>query len=254
MALAVRGQLFAITGAASGIGRATSQLLANNGALISLADMDREAVEQFAKTLTNSGAGVFWKHVDVRKRDEVDIWIRETVEHFGRPLDGAANLAGISGHLSTVRNIDLADYESVFAVNVKGTFNSMSAELQYMRPAKDDVGGGSIVNAASITGLVGKPSCSVYCASKFAVIGITKAAAREEATTGIRVNAIAPGFVQTPLMEKLDAELGFELPNDAVLGRRARPEEVAKLIQFLLSDDSSYTTGSVYGIDGGMLC
>jgi NAD(P)-dependent dehydrogenase (short-subunit alcohol dehydrogenase family) len=101
-------------------------------------------------------------------------------------------LAGISGHLSSVRDLDPADYEVVFAVNVQGTFNCISAELRNMRVANGDIGGGSIVNAASITGLVGKPHCSVYCASKHAVIGITKAAAREEVSSGIRVNAIAP--------------------------------------------------------------
>jgi NAD(P)-dependent dehydrogenase (short-subunit alcohol dehydrogenase family) len=102
------------------------------------------------------------------------------------------NLAGISGHLCSVRDHDPTDYEAVFAVNVQGTFLCMSAELRNMRVAKGEVGGGSIVNAASIAGLVGKPNCSVYCASKHAVIGITKAAAREEATSGIRINAIAP--------------------------------------------------------------
>ncbi|KAF2657513.1 putative short chain dehydrogenase/ reductase [Lophiostoma macrostomum CBS 122681] len=250
----VKGQLFAITGAASGIGRATSQLLGKNGDLLSLADKDGEAVERFAKELTDSGVNVFWKRVDVCDRNAVDEWVGDTVRKFGRALDGAANLAGISGRLGPVRDHDSADYEAVFAVNVTGVFNCMSAELRNMRAAEGNMSGGSIVNAASIVGLVGKPSCSVYCASKFAVVGITKAAAREEADTGIRVNAIAPGFVQTPLMERLDADLGFELPNDAVLGRRARPEEIAKLIMFLLSEDSSYTTGSVYQIDGGMLC
>ena len=102
------------------------------------------------------------------------------------------NLAGISGRLETAAKFDAADYEAVFAVNVQGTFNCMSAELRNMRVASSDVPGGSIVNAASITGLVGKPNCSVYCASKHAVVGLTKAAAREQEHTGIRINAIAP--------------------------------------------------------------
>lgn len=105
---------------------------------------------------------------------------------------GAVNLAGISGHLASAKDHDTANYSAVFSVNVEGTFNSMSAELRNMRVTKDGLPGGSIVNAASITGLVGKPNCSIYCASKHAVIGLTKAAAREQSESGIRINAIAP--------------------------------------------------------------
>jgi NAD(P)-dependent dehydrogenase (short-subunit alcohol dehydrogenase family) len=102
------------------------------------------------------------------------------------------NLAGISGHLASAKDHDTANYEAVFAVNVQGTFNCMSAELRNMRVASSGVPGGSIVNAASITGLVGKPNCSIYCASKHAVVGLTKAAASEQTVSGIRINAIAP--------------------------------------------------------------
>ncbi|KAF2496318.1 NAD(P)-binding protein [Lophium mytilinum] len=251
----VKGKLFAITGAASGIGLATATLLASQGALLTLADTDDDRLDKLELDLAHpiNGVKVHTRKVDVRDCAQVDSWIADSVRDFGRPLDGAANLAGIAGTLGPARAFDDADYDAVFAVNVKGTFNSLRAELAHMRVADpaNGIGGGSIVNAASVVGVKGLPGVGVYSASKFAVVGITKSAAADEGATGIRVNAIAPGFVDTPLMTKLDEQMEEPLPPGCLLGRRAWPEEIARLVVFLLSDDSSYVTGSVYGIDGG---
>jgi len=248
---AVKGKLFAITGAASGIGLATARLLADHGALLSLADMNWESLQEKDQELKEKDVKVYSQKVDVRDRAQVDDWIVATVKHFKTPLDGAANLAGIVGNLAPLREFDAQDYENVFAVNVKGIFHCMQAELKHMRVAENGLGGGSIVNAASVTGIKGLPYIATYSASKFAVVGITKSAAASEAATGIRINAVAPGFVDTPMMTKVDEGLEQPMPPNCLFDRRARPEEIAKLIIFLLSDDSSYTTGSVYNIDGG---
>ncbi|KAF2264591.1 NAD(P)-binding protein, partial [Lojkania enalia] len=153
----------AITGAASGIGRTTAELLVQHGALLSLADVDLKSVVQLAKFMIGNGAKVFWKQVDSPKTKSLESLL---CERGPAKQLGAVNVAGIPEHLGTVRNHNSTDYEAVFAVNVKGVSNCMSAELR-------NEGLGSIVNVASITGLVGRPSYSVYCTSKFAVIGIT---------------------------------------------------------------------------------
>jgi NAD(P)-dependent dehydrogenase (short-subunit alcohol dehydrogenase family) len=213
--MAVAGELFAITGAASGIGRATATVLAQRGALLSLADICGSALEELRNELekyydgaaasdsipsptsqdgaSTSPRAVLTTVCDVTSRAACDAWIAATNAHFGtRPLAGAVNLAGIIGRSVTqergqIRNLLDAEFDQVMDVNCRGIWNSLRAELPAMR-----LGGSSIVNAASIAGLVGVEANAPYVASKHAVIGLTRTLAKEEGKNGIRCNAIAP--------------------------------------------------------------
>ncbi|KAG9186500.1 hypothetical protein G6011_09608 [Alternaria panax] len=158
--------------------------------MVSLGDNKIEEVAKLSKEL---GPNAQWRMVDVTNERTVESWIRYALLNWGKEsIDGAVNLAATSGENAPVTHHDNDNYKKVFAVNVEGMFMCMSAELRRMRPASEGRQGGSIVNAASTAGLVGKEGCSVYCASTHAVIGLTKAAAREQSSTGIRINAIAP--------------------------------------------------------------
>ena len=200
--------------------------------------------------------------VDVSDRAQVFAWIENTVASFGRPLDGAANLAGISqpdgrSVQGRMRNLSEEVVDRVMNLNFKGVVNCMVAELNHLKEGSSGVGGGSIVNCASVAWHMGLEGNPAYTAAKHAVVGLTRTAAKEEGTKGIRVNAVSPGTVQTPMVEAVDRELdqsGQRWQEMSALGRRAQPEEVAKLIMFLLGDDSSYITGVSYLIDGGWIC
>ena len=249
--------MVAITGSASGIGLATAKLLASRGAILTLADSRKEPLETTVNQIREEfpNTKVHARQVNVINAHEVASWLDECISRF-KKIDGAANLAGTIGSSILLKNIaELSDedFDSVINVNVKGVFNCLRAELQRMQR------GASIVNAASVAGLIGAKNCAPYCTSKHAVIGLTRTAANEFGNSNIRVNAIAPGGIETPMLEQIqtnDQKLdGGSTKGDSTarisLGRAGKPLEIAKLIAFLLSEDSSYTTGAVYTADGG---
>ncbi|KAI4278099.1 MAG: hypothetical protein L6R38_005316 [Xanthoria sp. 2 TBL-2021] len=252
-----KGKVIAITGGASGIGQATAQLLATRGATVSIADVQQEALTTTADSIKKAtpDAKVLTKIVDVTSSQQVDAWIQETVSQFGK-IDGAANLAGITGksaNSTLVGDVEEDDFDKIIAVNVKGLFNCLKSQLNSMK----EQGSGTIVNATSIAGLRGCPRSIGYCASKHAVVGMTKTAAAEYSENNIRVNAIAPGPIDTPMMHNLygltgKSDLSKTLMQAVPMHRYGTAEEVAKLILFLLGEDSSFCTGSVFGIDGGL--
>ncbi|KAL8996448.1 MAG: hypothetical protein Q9169_004042 [Polycauliona sp. 2 TL-2023] len=247
------GKVCVITGGASGIGQATAQLLAAGGASVSIADVQQEALTATADSVrkANPDAKILTKVVDVTSSEQVNTWIQETLSQFGR-IDCAANLAGIIGkgaNTSVVGDYGEDDFDKVIAVNVKGVFNCMKAQLNSMK----EQGSGTIVNASSVAGLNGYPKNIAYCASKHAVIGMTKTAAKEYGEKNIRVNAIAPGPIDTPMIKSLyGSDAAKAIIGMVPLQRYGRPEEVTKLIMFLLGEDSSFCSGGVYGIDGGL--
>jgi NAD(P)-dependent dehydrogenase (short-subunit alcohol dehydrogenase family) len=254
----------ALTGAASGIGLATAHLLARRGANLSLADINQQALDKVkAEIESQYKARVLAFALDVRSYEQVNSWITSTVQEFGS-LDGAANLAGVvpkSIGRGTIAEQDLDDFDFVMDVNLKGVMHCMKAQLLVMKE------GAAICNAGSIAGLIGRAKNSSYSASKHAVHGLTKSAAREYGPQGIRVNAISPGTIDTPMARNAAAvattgigglppsKTSFSGNLDFIsLRREGQAEEVARLVAFLLSDESSYISGQTISIDGGWNC
>lgn len=241
-----------ITGAGRGIGRVASLVMAREGARLVLTDRDLEAAEETAHQVTRIGATAVTIGGDVSESGEVEAMVRLAVSEFGR-LDCAFNNAGI-GSIEGARGLKVEDveqhaWEKIIAINLTGVFLCMQHELRQMSIQ----GGGSIVNTASIMGLAGLRVTSPYVASKHAVVGLTRTAALEYAQAGIRINAVCPGFTDTPILDNVMKTRGDEVLASVPMKRLATPEEIAETVTFLCSDRASYTTGVAYPVDGGFM-
>ena len=244
-----------ITGAGSGIGRATALVFAGEGAAVAVVDVDGDAAAQTVDAVTAAGGVALAVEADVTSRDDVERACAAAVGAFGG-LDVLYNNAGVDA-TGSVADATEDDWDRCFDVNVKGTFLMSRAAVPHLA---DGDGGGAIINQASVAALVGVRNFAAYCAAKGAVVSLTRAMAVDLAESGIRVNALCPGTVFTPLMEPLmrargggDVDAGVAMTAlKYPLGRLGAPEEIATAALFLASDDASFVTGSIFTVDGGM--
>lgn len=246
-ALDFTGKVAVITGGTAGIGRAASLLFARQGAKVVIADIDPAGVETVNLIKRERGEAIFVQ-TDVREANEVEKLVVTAVETYGG-LHCAFNNAGILPPTIPLAEIDDSTFDSVLAVDLKGIFLSMKYEIRQMLKA----GGGAIVNNASIAGLIGEAGISTYAAAKHGVIGLSKAAALEYASKGIRINALAPGLVDTAMTKPWfeDPAMRSYFMANSPIGRFAQPEEIAGMVLFLCSDIASFAVGQTFAVDGG---
>ncbi|MBW7832053.1 MAG: SDR family oxidoreductase [Simplicispira suum] len=239
-----------ITGGSSGIGRAVALAWAREGAKVVVSDVDRGGGGETVEQVRAAGGEAIFIAADVGKPEDCEALVRGAVEKFGR-LDIACNNAGIGGPQAPTVDYPLDGWAQVIAINLSGVFYGM----KYQLPAMLKNGGGAIVNMASILGAVGFAGAPAYAAAKHGVVGLTQATALEYSAQGVRINAVGPGFIHTPMISALEEDKAI---NDMLvaahpIGRLGRAEEVAELVLWLSSDKASFVTGSYYPVDGGYL-
>ncbi|MGI8925085.1 MAG: SDR family NAD(P)-dependent oxidoreductase [Tepidiformaceae bacterium] len=246
----IDGKVAIITGAASGMGRASAHLFAAEGARLLLADINGEACEAVAAEVRSSGANAIAVRVDVSDPPAVESMVQAAVDAYGT-LDILFNNAGIEGPSARLTEVSCEDWDRVIAVNLKGVFLGM----KYGLPAMVAGGGGSIINTASAVGLVGWPGAAAYSASKGGVVIITKTAAIEYASRNVRVNAICPGIVHTPMVDRITGgsdEAIERMRRAQPIARVGQPQDIAQMALFLASDESTFITGAAIPVDGGL--
>jgi NAD(P)-dependent dehydrogenase (short-subunit alcohol dehydrogenase family) len=243
----IEGRVALVTGAGSGIGEASALDLAARGAKVVVADLSAESAERVTAAITKAGGEATALTVDVATPASVEAMVQAVLERYDG-LDLAVNNAGIGGLSAPVGEYTVEAWNQVIGVNLNGVFYCMRHEI----PAMLRRGGGSIVNMASILGSVGIANSSAYVAAKHGMVGLTKSAALEYATQGIRVNIIGPGFIDTPLLsQNMDEATLQGIAGLHAMKRLGRVEEVSSLTCFLLSDAASFITGGYYLVDGG---
>ncbi|PIJ63346.1 beta-ketoacyl-ACP reductase [Mesotoga sp. H07.pep.5.3] len=245
----LEGKVVIITGGASGLGKAAVEKFAREGAIVYACDMDVEGLDNLKKEFSELPGKVIPKRLNVTDRPAITELIGEIKSEFGR-VDGLINNAGVTRD-ALIQRMSEEDWDLVINVNLKGVFNMTQA----VAPVMIDQGYGSIVNTSSIVGVYGNIGQSNYSASKGGVIAMTKTWAKELTRKGakIRVNAVAPGFIKTPMTEKMPEKILVALEEKIPLKRIGLPEEIANVYFFLISDESSYLTGQVIGVDGGLV-
>ncbi|QKT05027.1 SDR family oxidoreductase [Ectothiorhodospiraceae bacterium 2226] len=244
------GKVALVTGAASGIGRATALLYARAGARVVVSDLDEDGGEGTVRQVREAGGEAQFVRTDVADPAACAALVDETLAAFGR-LDAACNNAGIAGEQNPTADYSVAGWDRVIGINLSSVFYCMKAQI----PAMLKGGGGAIVNMASILGQVGFAGAPAYTAAKHGVVGLTRAAALDHAARGIRINAVGPAFIHTPMIAQLEEDPAVyqSLIDRHPVGRLGKPEEVAELVVWLSSPKASFVNGAYYPVDGGYL-
>jgi NAD(P)-dependent dehydrogenase (short-subunit alcohol dehydrogenase family) len=238
-----------VTGASSGIGRATAFAFADEGARVMVADVSTDGGEETVRLIRSRGGEASFIKTDVSRAQDVEAMVAKTIKTYGR-LDCAFNNAGIEGTMASIVDCTEENWNRIIATNLKGVWLCMKYELPKMVERKR----GAIVNTSSIAGLVGFQGLCAYDASKHGIVGLTQTAALEFAKQGIRVNAVCPGAIETPMLERLEKdqpEVQKSVLGSEPVGRVGKPEEIAAAVLWLCSDAASFVTGQALAVDGG---